>query len=43
MATLQPAEPTSLLRITVPDAKLLGRQLEGLGFDRTAVSRVVLV
>ena len=43
MAALQPAEPTSLLRITVPDAKLLGRQLESLGFDRTAVSRVVLV
>jgi len=43
MATLQPAEPTSLLRVTVPDPKLLERQLESLGFDPTAVSRVVLV
>jgi mannose-6-phosphate isomerase len=43
MATLQPAEPTSLLRITVPDPKLLQRQLENLGFDHRAVSRVVIV
>lgn len=43
MAMLQPAEPSSLLRITVPDPKLLERQLENLGFDHAAVSRVVIL
>ena len=43
LATLQPSEPTSLLRITVPDPALLERQLENLGFSHTAVCRVVLV
>jgi len=43
MTTLQPNEPTSLLRVTVPDAKLLERQLVNLGFSPTEVSRVVRV
>ena len=43
MATLQPAEPTSLLRVIVPEPKSLGRQLQSLGFDPTSVSCVVLV
>jgi len=43
MATLQPSEATSLLRITVPEPKLLERQLESLGFSHSAVSRVVVV
>lgn len=42
MATLQPTEPTSLLRVTVPDPKRLERQLESVGFDHSAVSRVVI-
>ena len=43
MATVQPSEATSLLRITVPDPELLERQLENLGFSHKAVCRVVLV
>jgi mannose-6-phosphate isomerase len=42
LAILQPNEPTSLLRVTVPDPKLLARQLQSLGFDLGAISRVVL-
>ena len=43
VATLQPAAPTSLLRVTVPEPKLLERQLESQGFSHSAVSRVVVV
>ena len=39
---LHPDEPTSFLRVTVPDPKLLARQLEHLGFEQRAVSRVVI-
>jgi mannose-6-phosphate isomerase len=42
MALLQPEEPTSLLRVTVPDPKLLIRQLQNQGFELEAISRVVL-
>jgi mannose-6-phosphate isomerase len=42
LTILQPNEPTSLLRVTVPDPKLLAQQLQNLGFDLGAVSRVVL-
>jgi mannose-6-phosphate isomerase len=40
---LQPKEPTSLLRITVPDTDLLFRQLRNLGFEPEAISRVLMV
>lgn len=39
---LQPSAPTALLRITVPDPKLLIRQLQSLGFELEAISRVVM-
>lgn len=42
IALLQPAEPTSLLRVTVPDPQLLAHQLESQGFEVDAVSRVVM-
>ena len=42
LALLQPKEPTSLLRVTTPDPKLLTRQLQNLGFDRETISGVVL-
>ena len=42
LALLQPDEPTSMLRVTVPDPKLLVRQLLNQGFDAEAISRVVL-
>ena len=42
MAHLQPREPTSLLRVTVPDTNLLVHQLLNTGFDMEAISRVVL-
>jgi len=42
LALLQPNEPTSLLRVTAPDPKLLTRQLQNLGFEQEAISRVVL-
>jgi mannose-6-phosphate isomerase len=42
LALLQPKEPTSLLRVTAPDPKLLTRQLQNLGFELEAISRVVL-
>lgn len=42
MAHLQPREPTSLLRVTIPDTSLLVHQLQSMGFDMQAISRVVL-
>jgi mannose-6-phosphate isomerase len=42
MALLQPSEPTSLLRVTVPDPKALTLQLHYQGFEMDAISRVVL-
>jgi len=42
IAWLQPAEPTSLLRVTVPDSKLLVHQLHNQGFELDAISRVVM-
>ena len=42
LALLQPKEPTSLLRVTVPDPKLLTHQLQNQGFELEAISRVVL-
>lgn len=42
VALLQPTEPTSLLRVTVPDAKLLTQQLQNQGFDLEAITRIVL-
>jgi mannose-6-phosphate isomerase len=42
MAHLQPHESTSLLRVTIPDTKLLVHQLQNTGFDMEAISRVVL-
>jgi mannose-6-phosphate isomerase len=42
IALLQPKEPTSLLRITVPDIQVLRGQLQRQGFDSFAVSRTVL-
>jgi mannose-6-phosphate isomerase len=42
MALLQPRTPTSLLRITVPDADRLFRQLQNQGFEAETLSHVVL-
>ena len=42
MALLQPHQPTSLLRVTIPDAKHLAKQLFNQGFDMHSVSRVVM-
>jgi mannose-6-phosphate isomerase len=42
MALLQPSEPSSLLRVTVPNTTRLVRQLQNQGFDLQAISRVVL-
>jgi len=39
---LQPEEPTSLLRITVPDVSSLRFQLQSQGFEPQMISRVVL-
>lgn len=39
---LQPETQTSLLRITVPNAVLLHHQLESQGFNKEAVSRVLV-
>jgi mannose-6-phosphate isomerase len=41
VALLQPHEATSLLRVTVPDTRLLTLQLQNQGFDLSAISRVV--
>jgi mannose-6-phosphate isomerase len=42
LVLLQPNEPTSLLRITVPDIDALHYQLQSQGFEPEALSRVVL-
>jgi mannose-6-phosphate isomerase len=42
MVMLQPKEPTSLLRITVPDISSLRPQLQRQGFEQEMISRVVL-
>jgi mannose-6-phosphate isomerase class I len=42
LALLQPKEATSLLRVTVPDPRLLTHQLQNQGFELEAISRVVL-
>jgi mannose-6-phosphate isomerase len=43
LALLHPDEPTSLLRITVPDKNSLFRQLQRQGFEPEAISRVLMV
>ena len=43
LTLLHPSEPTSLLRITVPDKVVLFRQLQRQGFEAQAISRAVLV
>jgi mannose-6-phosphate isomerase len=42
LTILQPREPTSFLRVTVPDAKLMISQLKHQGFDEEDISRVVI-
>jgi mannose-6-phosphate isomerase len=42
VALLQPNNPTSFLRVTVPDLKVLIQQLQNQGFDVEAISRVVM-
>lgn len=42
IAHLQPSEPTSFLRVTVPDIPRLIHQLQSQGFEMEAISRVVL-
>ena len=42
IALLQPEEPTSLLRITVPDKVELHAQLLRMGFDPQAISQVLV-
>jgi mannose-6-phosphate isomerase len=43
LTLLQPDEPTSFLRITVPDKNSLFRQLQRQGFEPEAISRVLMV
>ncbi len=43
LVLLQPQEPTSLLRVTVPDTDSLNGQLLRLGFEPEAISRVLMV
>ncbi len=43
LTLLHPNEPTSLLRVTVPDKDCLYRQLQRMGFERQAISRVLVV
>ena len=43
LTLLQPYEPTSLLRITVPDEDSLFRELQRQGFEPQAISRVLMV
>ena len=43
LTLLHPKEPTSLLRITVPDKNSLFGQLQRQGFDSQAISRVLMV
>ena len=42
LTLLQPREPTSLLRITVPDKVELNAQLLRMGFEQTAISQVLI-
>jgi mannose-6-phosphate isomerase len=42
VVSLQPAQPTALLRIIVPDLAKLRRQLNSVGFDDKVVSRVLV-
>jgi mannose-6-phosphate isomerase len=42
LTLLQPNEPTSLLRITVPDKTELNAQLLRLGFEQSAISQVLI-
>lgn len=42
LAILQPKEPTSLLRVTVPDKEILHAQLLRMGFEPQAISRVLM-
>lgn len=42
LVLLQPAKPTSFLRVTVPDTGRLAAQLEHQGFEKDAISRVVI-
>ncbi len=43
LTLLHPNEPTSLLRITAPDKDSLFRQLQRMGFEPQAISRVLMV
>lgn len=43
LALLQPQEPTSLLRVVVPDPKILAAQLHNQGFEEKDIERVVIV
>jgi mannose-6-phosphate isomerase len=43
LVLLQPQEPTSLLRVTVPDTDSLNGQLLRLGFEPEAISPVLMV
>ena len=43
LVLLHPSEPTSLLRVTVPDKDCLFGQLRRMGFEQQAISRVLLV
>lgn len=40
--SLQPANATALLRITVPDLQALHRQLRRMGFEEAAIARVLV-
>ena len=42
LALLQPHEPTSLLRVVVPEANRLAAQLTNLGFEQKEIARVVI-
>lgn len=42
LAILQPKEPTSFLRVVVPDAKSLTAQLHNQGFEEREISHVVI-
>ena len=42
LAILQPKEPTSLLRVTVPDKEILHAQLLRMGFEPQAIFRVLM-
>ena len=42
IAQLQPKEPTSLLRVTIPDERALHGELVRMGFDEQSLSRVLI-